>query len=243
MAKSTYVPEETVDLELGNDLKNILPNSRMLLADPEFEVIFLIKYLQRALLQQKKEGREPLFFGPIVLMLDISGSMDSALGEIPNVGTVTRLDWAVAIGLALTILAKSQNRDCYLGAFDTRMRKEFKTTDANFNLEKVVELLSLRGGGGTSFNVPLTRATEIIAEAAFNKADLVFITDGECDVDAKVLERYEEVKKEQGFRTLGVISGMDAYTSVVAEFSDRVMRVDDMAEADRASDVLFQIGG
>lgn len=243
MAKSTYVPEETVDIELGNDLRNMLPNGRILLAEEELNILFLLKYLQRALLQQRKEGREPVNYGPIVLMMDISGSMDLPLGDIDGMGRVTRLDWAVAVGLTLTILAQKQKRECYLGAFDYHMRKEFRSTDPNFSLEAIVEMLSLKGMGGTSFEVPLRRTEDIMREAEFTKADLVFITDGECHVTDEFLERHMEVKDELDFRTLSVSCGFRVHDgSHLHKFSNRVLCAENLVEADKASDVIFQIG-
>lgn len=241
MTRSTYVPEEFVDVTLGNELDKLLPNGLLYLSDPELEPVFLVKYLQRALLQQVKEGTEPEGQGPIVVMIDISGSMGMSIGEIPGVGAMSRIDWALAVGLTLTILAKQQNRDFYIGLFDWSIRKEIKTSDGPIDSQKLVEMLSFQAGGGTNFQRPLQKSLDIMEESEFNKADIVFVTDGECYVDESFLTKFHEVKQEKEFKVLGVACEHVDPASLKG-FCDRVLSVANVLDADAASNEIFSIG-
>lgn len=238
MSKSEYVPEEFVDITLGNDLSNLLPNSKMLLTHPDLETLFLLKYVQRGLLQQEKEGNERLAQGPIIVLVDLSGSMDAPLGDLPGIGKVTRADWAAAVALALTILARMQDREYYLAIFDARIRQEIRSRD--ISAAQVTNLLAVRGSGGTNFERPLQKGLDTLEQSEYNKADIVFITDGDCNVSSRFLEKFNKAKETKHFRVLGVSCGPRG--SSIKKFSDTVVNVNNLVQADNASHKIFQIG-
>ena len=241
MSRSQYVPEEFVDVELGDNLANMLPSGRLLLAEPELEVVFLMKFLQKALLQQVREGNIPENQGPIIVLVDISGSMGASLGDVPNVGTISRLDWALSVALTLTILARRQNREYYIGIFDTYIRREIKSSDGPVSSEALVGMMSVHPMGGTNFESPLRKGLEIMKESAYNKADLVFVTDGECHISDQFLKEYHVVKDERNFRTLGIACA-SANPAILKKFCDRSLSVGNVLQADEASREIFSMG-
>jgi hypothetical protein len=54
---------------------------------------------------------------------------------------------------------------------------------------------------GTAFEPALGRATELIESQAYQKADIMFVTDGQAPVASKFLVKFLETKKE--FRNSG----------------------------------------
>ena len=241
MSKVDYIPEVFVDVELGNNIEDIMPSSRMLLADPELEVLFFMKFVEKALLQQVREGHIPVDQGPIVTLVDISGSMDDSIGDIPGVGRISRMDWALAVALTLSILARQQDREYYIGLFDTRIVREVKSSDGPISTQKLVELLSVNSMGGTKFEPPLQRGLDVMLESAYNKADLVFVTDGYGPVSEQFLEKFKREKEERGFRTLGVAcASIDP--AILTGFCDRILHASNVMRADDASAEIFSIG-
>ncbi len=53
--------------------------------------------------------------------------------------------------------------------------------------------------GGTDFHTPLNEALRLIQEDGFENADIVFITDGECDLSENYIE---ELRTAQSRETL-----------------------------------------
>lgn len=242
MVRSDYIPEEMVDITLGNNLKDLLPTSFMYMADPELELIFLLRYMQRALMMQVREGHEPLESGPIIVLLDVSGSMQMSLGNVPGVGPMTRIDWASAIALVLTMLARSQNREYCVVLFDHYIRKEINSANGDVTTQDLVDMMAVQGSGGTNFQTALSRGLEVLEESAFDKADMVFVTDGDCVVSQPYLDKFHKVKEERQFRVLSVACA-NIEPASLKPFSDRVLSVSSVLDADEASHEIFSLGG
>ncbi len=241
MARADYIPEEFVDVEFGNSLPDLLPSSKLLLADPDLEVLFLLKYVQRALLQQVREGNTPLDQGPIIVLIDVSGSMSAPMGDIPGVGPISRLDWALAVGLTLTILARRQNREFYIGLFDTHVRREIKSSDGPVTSAQLLDMLAVNTMGGTNFESPLRTGLDIMLESAYDKADLVFITDGIAPVSEEFLQEFRAAQEDRHFRTLGVACASIQPESLAA-FCDRTLSAASVIQADDVSGDVFSMG-
>ena len=164
------------------------------------------------------------------------------LGDFPGVGQITRLDWALCVALVLSILAKKQNREFYLGLFDTRILKEYDSVeDGPMDSDTLVSFMAAHTRGGTNFEVPLRRGLQIMERTAFEKADFVFVTDGECAVSQTFLKEFHEQKEEKKFRVLSVACERGQPSSL-KPFSDTILRASDITKADDASAKIFSIG-
>jgi uncharacterized protein with von Willebrand factor type A (vWA) domain len=82
--------DEISDVEQGADLARALPAELSKLAHPRLRLAFVRSLLERQVVQYQLSGAETLGRGPIVLLLDKSGSMDG----VKDV-------WATALSLAL----------------------------------------------------------------------------------------------------------------------------------------------
>ena len=113
----TQNKEEIVGVEFGDDIPRLLPSETMKLMDEDLEWLLLLNIAEARALQYSMEGREPQGRGPIVVMLDESGSMH---GD-PHL-------WARAIGLACIGQAAQQKREVTIIGFDTRIRSVYRLT-------------------------------------------------------------------------------------------------------------------
>lgn len=228
--KTRHGVDEVVDIETGNDIGRLLPAELALLADPDTEDAFYKRYAEGELLQYRMEGKEREGRGPIVLCLDNSGSMNGG-----------REIWAKAFALGLLTIAMRQDREFALMNFSDAgccstwgFRKPYDT-------RTLMEALEEFHNGGTDYETPLARAVEHIGiRRGLQKADIVFVTDGQCRVNSGFLEMYRKDKQALGFSCLAVGIEMED-TSVVEKFSDEVVHLHSLVDDDKAMDLYGRL--
>jgi uncharacterized protein with von Willebrand factor type A (vWA) domain len=197
--KSKHVYDEISDVKLGDDLGHLLVTEQLLLADPLLEPLFLKKYAEKSLFCYEMSGLEAKTKGPIIVCLDVSGSMG---GE--------RDCWAKGVALAMVDIAHHQKRNCIVIVFDNVIQHIFEFLKEDFQFKRVVELASYFTGGGTSFNPPLGKALDYIEkESQFKQADIIMVTDGDADVSEKTRNRFMEVKEKLKFSLFTIIVGTE----------------------------------
>lgn len=106
------------------------------------------------------------------------------------------------------------------------------TPDDRDILQKAVETAEFfMNSGGTDFMQPLSQAGRLIEVSRYNKADVVFITDGQSDVEEKFLGEFLDLKKRKEFRVVSLLiqSGMK---STLEQFSDAVVSVTEMLDSE-----------
>jgi uncharacterized protein with von Willebrand factor type A (vWA) domain len=82
------------------------------------------------------------------------------------------------------------------------------------------------GYGATSFQKPLESAQEIISTKEFSKADILFCTDGQCQVDQNWLDQFLQWKAQKGVRIQSVLLDMGECTpAAIAKFSNEIFNV------------------
>ncbi len=74
-----HPPDEVTNITFGDDLELVLPSELVLLADPELEDLFFLRFAEKSLLQYELIGSEKQGRGPIIVALDESYSMTSTL--------------------------------------------------------------------------------------------------------------------------------------------------------------------
>lgn len=240
--KVADVPHEPVDVEQGNELRHLLGSEYALLDDPDTEWEFYRRFVDRESLQYKLRGTENAGKGPIVACIDKSHSMSGQ----PFV-------WAMGVAEALRRICQDQERDYYamfFGANRDRHRFEFPKGAANF--ERVMEFLSCQANGGTEFDGVLEEALARVTqqhEQGLEKADIVFITDGQAYLDEEWLRKFNEEKERVGCRVFGIYIGgaYDAMggrfggpTQVLEQFSDLVIPVSEL-RTDSVREVFAQV--
>ena len=214
--KSEYAREEIAGVEVGDDIQRVLASELARLVDPDLELSFLADFMERRLMQYRMTGKQEQGRGPIVMCLDESGSMR---GE--------REVWCKAIFLALMEVAKRQKRAAALVHFSSSVTRVDVFRPGRFAALDVLDAAEHFTGGGTSFDAPLLAARDVIEETGgFQKADVVFVTDGSASI---VDEWWDEYRKEKGVTCYGI--AVDGATSAaLTDLSDEVITVNDISK-------------
>ena len=220
----THGVDEITNITLGDNIARLLPSE--LVKFKSAKLLFMKDFVEKQLVMYDLQGVEPVGCGPIIACLDISGSM---AGE--------REVWAKAVILALMSLAEKQKRPFGVITFDTGPRMQKYFAKGNPTIAEKIEIASVASdGGGTSFYSPLMAAFEMRAQtSALKPADIVFCTDGECELSEKQLLQITDLKKTTSVRIFGV-----GITDRVGDkFEDLAAFSDNMAVVSSTGDISF----
>lgn len=229
----TREPSEVMGIEQGGDISRVLPSELLDLVDEKRKILFFKKLLGKELLQYKLEGKEKIGRGPIIVLVDTSGSM---YGD--------REIWAKGVALAMADIALRDKRNIEVICFASRTElAKFvieKDIDPVDRINRLVEIATYNFGGGTDFEEPLEMAIADIDTQEFKKADIVMVTDGECDFSDEFLTYYNEVKKKKDFRMHTVLVGCSSYS--LKKVSDDIHELwDILKEGERVAGELFEV--
>ena len=201
--------DEIVDVEFGDNLRRVLPSELALLSDPDTEDDFLSRYCTQELLQFSTVGEANAGRGPILMVVDGSGSMQ---GE--------RNIWSRAVAMCLLHIARCEKRDfgCIEFSSSKQLEDWFFPAKAPMDGERVLEMASHFFGGGTSPEQGVSRAAEIMKSAPqFRKADIILVGDGEASFGPED-ERLRVQLTELGVRLFGIgIGGSHRYLDKYCE--------------------------
>lgn len=189
--KAKHGREELCDVTVGSDLARLLPSETVFLADPDLEALLYRKLIENAALEYELRGLETKAEGPIVLVVDESGSMSGQNDE-----------WAKAVALALMEVAARQKRVfAYVHFDDGVSRVDTFANPGSVSMPELLACVEHFTGGGTSIAAGLAEADRIIGQAKehrdFKRADVVLITDG-ADYD-----RESQLRATRAFKAKG----------------------------------------
>lgn len=182
-------------LTLGNEIANLVPNELLMFSQAGTKLDFLRRFSEQQLLQFENKGKQPEGKGAIICCLDQSGSMQDL--DEQSKGFV----------LALAMIAKKQRREFAFIPFDDGVGKTRIFEKGKISSADIVSMAGEFMGGGTNFVKPLNTALDILKMSKFKKADIVFITDGSCNVPETFQKMFAEIKKQKEFQMLSVIIG------------------------------------
>lgn len=178
----------------SDDVMRLLPSELLNLEDETLENLFYARLLEKQLQTYELQGTTPApshttenqghRTGPVVACLDTSRSMQG----VPLVK-------AKALLLAIANILRQEQRSLHVLLFGGMGEiREFMLEDAQ-NAAGLLRFLRQGFGGGTDFEAPLERAVRIIAEQpAYEKADVLMISDGDCEVSPAFVERLQARK-------------------------------------------------
>jgi uncharacterized protein with von Willebrand factor type A (vWA) domain len=217
--KFRHGADEITDIEQGADLGRLLPSELLKLTQPRLRLAFMRSFVERAALQYLLVGNAPLGKGPLVVLMDKSGSMDGP-----------RDVWATALVLALLEQAQRERRMFALICFDAHVKFETIVKPG----EPLPEAALFTGcAGGTEIRVALQRGLEIIRTnpGAMKKADVVLVTDGGSDTASA--EALRNAAKEIGVTILGL--GIGVEREWLSPWCDDIQVVQNLDSIDDAS--------
>ena len=226
--------EELLELEQGDALHRMLPHELRSLHHPILRKDFYRRFLDRELIQYSLRGVEEKGKGPMIVCLDGSSSM-SGDKEI----------WSKAVTLTLLEIARKQRRlfrsICFSSAETPLQVLDMNPRDRyEVETQTVMDLAEYFPGGGTDFQKPLDAALECLRESRFKKGDIIFITDGECQVDAEWAQRFREEKDKLGFSLFSILIDMGpASLGTLKEFSDRISTIKQLT-GDEAQEIFVK---
>lgn len=235
---------ELVGVTLGDDLSRVIPSELANLGLPELRAVFATRYAAGELMLYDSQGEQTTGRGAIIACVDTSHSMYEA-----GPGGVTREAWAKACALALLDQARHANRD-FIGILFSaadRIRVFRFPAGPRTGIAEVLDFAETFLGGGTSYQVPLTAACELLKEefndAAGMRGDIVMITDDECGVTEEWMRGWNDTKHLLGFRVFGVAIGAPRAAeagSVLDALCDNLRSIEDLTDVHAAAD-LFRV--
>ena len=226
--------QEILEIESGDSIQRLLPHELMTLHHPVLRKDFYRRFLDQELLQYSLRGVEEKGKGPMIVCLDGSSSM---AGE--------KEIWSKAVTLTLVDIARRQRRlfrsICFSSA-DTPLQVLDMNPRDRYELEakRVMDLAEYFPGGGTDFQRPLDAALECLQQARFKKGDIVFITDGECQVSPEWAEEFRHEKERLGFSLFSILIDVGSSSlGTLKEFSDRITTIHQLT-GEEATDIFVK---
>jgi uncharacterized protein with von Willebrand factor type A (vWA) domain len=218
------------DVGVGNNLARVLSSEKMFLLDPDLEYYFYKKYISKSLLEYKTQGEEEMR-GPIIVCVDDSGSMRGS-----------KEYWSKAFAIAMLLIAMAEKRAYRCIIFSDGVDKVFDFTKDDYSTERVIELAEYFSSGGTSYVETLRESLKSINESKFNKADILFISDGDPNgyLPEKFKKKFNNAKKEKEFFVQGMLIGKHN-KSYMEEFCDTIITLDDLNSNDELVNIFNKV--
>lgn len=238
-AKVKHPPDEIASIELGNNIARMLPSELCLLADPDLEPIFNLKFVEKRLMQYELIHHEPQGRGPIILAIDESQSMEEPAS--PDEQTSKEV-WSKGVALALMAIARLQKRDIAIIHFASQ--NQLKTeifTNGQTSPEEAIKVAEFFYRGGTHFEPWMNKALEIVEDSKFNKADVICITDGLADISPTVKANWRQTKASREMRAFGILIGTDEGAGVLASITDAMLPLDMLKNDNPILETIFSI--
>jgi uncharacterized protein with von Willebrand factor type A (vWA) domain len=205
--------EAITGAKFDDNITKAFPAEIALAASPEGKALFALKYAQKTLLTKDYTAhRKDIGKGPIVMYIDVSGSM-SGESEL----------WSKAIAFVITEEALKENREVQIHLFDTCINGSVKLRGDRKNNTELLDFVGTWTlGGGTSFDAVLGHALDYAK--LDGHTDVLMITDGRSDVDKNFIRRLNHFKQTTGMQW-STICIDTAIPSVCRLFSDEVYSV------------------
>jgi uncharacterized protein with von Willebrand factor type A (vWA) domain len=183
---------ETTGITLSGDLSAVVPSELAMLggAVPVLRNLHIARLLQRQAMSWRKIRRTEAKRGPIVVMLDESGSMKDVLAD------------AKAIAAALAWVARKQKREVVLMSYSSQLMLADLSSEATF-----LQWLEMFLDGGTIASLALAESMKY----EIRGADHVIITDGDWDEepdDQRLLD-YRAWCRKHGVTVYGISVGCE----------------------------------
>lgn len=208
--------DEVVGVHASGNLSEVLPTELALLGSHSTEDLFYQRYVDQRLLSLEYKGAQADVDerrggeGPVIACVDTSGSMSG----VPEV-----IAKALVLAVMRRVLPKGRRVRLMLfggpGEFEDRDIGRGPGAMRHF-----LDFLAMSFHAGTDFDGPLERALDLLAEARYEQADVLVVTDGYARASGAVTRRVQALRRELGFSVVSVVIG--GSPAGVRDFSDRV---------------------
>ena len=216
-----YGRGETYSLELGNNLSRALTSELAMLATPETIPLFLRKYQQKQIKQYRR--REPIYkgMGDIICCLDESGSTEGEAAAWGKAVAMTLLEIAAESRRSFALIHFAGSSSCQVDIF----------RPGEYTLEDKLSAAETFLGGGTNFERPIREAIRLMESEGFEKADVVFITDGECELSVACQQELQTAQVAYHFTVTGILldEGQADMDFSLKPFCQKIYRTSELA--------------
>lgn len=217
------VTMERKEIALGQEIARLLPMELANYVMPKSKLDFYRRFAEHQTFNFGKKGKETAGRGPIIICMDESSSMISMKAE------------SKALCIALLSIAKKQRRDFAIVPFASDIGEVLIFPKGKSTAEQVLRLANQFLSGGTNYEKPLRKSLEILSSSQFNKADVLFVTDGSSFLSTKFLSEFNETKCKRKFECTSIVltnlyNAVDK--TVIEKFSDHILHVNNLLEAD-----------
>ena len=230
-ARSKNGFEEVTGLESGGDISRLVPSELMKLGIPELELDFLRRFVEKQTLCREFEAEERVGLGPVVLVVDESGSM---VGH--------RNESAKAIALTLAWIARKQGRWCGLVAFSGGTgHRVLSLPPERWKQVDLLDWLQSFLGGGSDQDVPTGEMAAIFTEigAPLGKTDLIYVTDAELRISEKKASAFKDWKASVQARLISLVLNSDP--GQLSSISDEVHLINSLDPAEAGIKKVFSL--
>ena len=219
-----YGRGEKYSLELGNDLSKALTSELAMLATPETSALFLQKYRTKQIKQYRR--REPIVKG----MGDIICCLDESISTEGDPAA-----WGKAVAMTLLEIAADGKRRFALihfagsGSFQTDV-----FIPGGYTAEDKLRAAETFLNGGTNFETPMRQSLDLMENGSFENADVVFLTDGECELPEEFAAELAAEQAVRHFSVTGILldKGKDCFDFSLKSFCQKIYRTSDLTGDD-----------
>lgn len=202
-AKTKHGYDDMIGVELGGDVSRLLANELALIDDEDLELDIMRRIVENQAMCREYEGVEKLDRGPVVVVVDESGSMNGA--PIAN---------AKALALSMAWIAKFQKRWCALVGFSGGTEGVVCVLKpGKWNQTELLDWLAHFYGGGTTLDVPLDQLPNKYwkeMRAPKGKTDVIMITDAQVHAPKQMVDSFNTWKEAEKVRCISIVLGARA---------------------------------
>ncbi len=202
----SFATSEAYDIGPSKDVQHVVPVELLKLKVPILRTLFLSQMLEGQLLTYRLRGLdwsqepEPQRRGPVVALIDASGSMS---GEPELI--------AKAFILMLARRMEREGREFKVILFAAEDWKlELNLADKKKAAKSLLDTVCRHFEGSTDFNSALRTGLEVLSDRDYRRADVLFFTDGESKVtDETLVREWKDLRRRTGSRIFTLIVGSD----------------------------------
>jgi uncharacterized protein with von Willebrand factor type A (vWA) domain len=225
--KPVHGMDDVVGICMSDEIAKLVPYELMMMVDEDLEIDLLRRLSERQATCRSYEGKESAKRGPIMVLVDESGSMSGG-----------RIEAAKGLALSLAWLARSQNRWCCLVGWSNRGQVRDLLIDPAKGSSEILEWCLSMFNGGT--HPPLEAVPELFEKvgAPEGKTDVIWITDGQCR-SLEGIDEFNAWRAEHKVRSWTVGIGVQAES--FEPFSDVVTKVEQLGTGEAIVSELLSL--
>jgi uncharacterized protein with von Willebrand factor type A (vWA) domain len=229
--KATHGMDDVVGVVMDGDLGRLLPHELAKLAIPEFEDDTLRRLVERQLMSREYRSTEPVAKGPVILVVDESGSMCGDKGHT-----------AKALALAMAWVARHQKRWCALVAYSGDSGERLLALPpGRWNEASLMDWLEAFIGRGSSLDVPVREMPRIYQQlrSPLGDTDVLFITDAICHIPPEVRTQFLDWKRQVRARLITLV--IQSTPGDLSAISDEVHLVDSLSVSEAGVERVLSV--